>query len=440
MRPLFRFVGYVSFAMASAAWMLACTGDDTDVGPRPKSDAGLPDATVSGDAASDAAREATIDAGPPPTRAFVTLNNTSTSELVVVDPTTLAVQGRLTFPGFIGATYSTGNPTPFLLMQSADIVAQLDPREPWKIASSWNVRLSDRPDGGYSYADPAAVIVVGSKAYVPRYTRNTIAVLDLTQPADAGAPAKTIDLTGLRDGADSDAVVDMTAAAYVPSKNLVYVLIGNVDRNRVINNGFNILCTAAKPSIVAIDPATDQVVSLGGSAPGGGIALSGYNPVLGAPLLYEAAQDRLLVLQAGCNVDLDGGAGPMTRREVEAVSLTTKTTSVALDLNAEGFPGGMIPVSPGRAIVSFFGDARIWDTATSSLGPSIAGAPDLFASDGRGALIGPRTTFLADGGSLLELVRLPFGDAGALDGGVVVPGPFTDPSGFPGGAEVWPTP
>src|SRR5262249_31057735 len=160
-----------------------------------------------------------------------------------------------------------------------------------------------------------------SKAYVPRYTRNALTVLDLTQVADAGAPLKTIDLSAFRDSADTDGVVDMTAAVYVPAKKLVFLLLGNVDRNRVINNGFNILCTTAKPSIIAIDPTTDQVANLGGTGPGGSIELAGYNPVLGAAMIYEAAQDRLLVLQAGCNVDVDGGAGAMTRREVEAVSL-----------------------------------------------------------------------------------------------------------------------
>jgi hypothetical protein len=101
----------------------------------------------------------------------------------------------------------------------------------------------------------------------------------------------------------------------------------------------------------------------------------------------------------------------------------------------------MAPSGPGRAVIGFYGveDAHIWDTSSSALGPTVTGAPDIFASDGKGALIGPRTTYLADGGSVLELVRVPLADGGA-DAAVVVPNPFSDPTGFPGGVEVWPTP
>lgn len=448
MRGLSSFWALV-LAYTSGAFVLACGGDDDYDDPKPAKDAGqAPDSTVSDggteaalDASSDApATDAPSEAAPPPARALVSWNNGTTSELVVVDPTTLAVQGRLTFPGFIGATYSWGLSDPYLLMQSADVVAKLDRDRPWIVKSSWSVRLDDRADGGYAYADPAAIAVVGNKAYVPRYTRNALAVLDVSQTVDGGAPLKTIDLSSLADPADSDGIVDMTSAIYVPSKNRVFVLLGNVDRNRVVNNGFDILCTNAKPNLVAIDPSTDQVVSFGGNGPGGGIQLSGYNPVLGPPMIYEPGPDRLLVLSAGCNVEqADGGAGPITRRRVEAVSLTAKTTSTALDLDANGFPGALVPFGPGRAVVGFFGDARVWDTQSSTLGPSIAGAPDLFAHDGRGALVGPRTDYLADGGTEVKVVRILVGDAGAIDASSLA-NPFTDPNGFSGGVEVWPTP
>jgi len=51
----------------------------------------------------------------------------------------------------------------------------------------------------------------------------------------------------------------MTSALYVPSKKLVYVLLGGWDKTKVATDGFTALCADSKPSIIAIDPATDQV-------------------------------------------------------------------------------------------------------------------------------------------------------------------------------------
>src|SRR5207244_480767 len=101
----------------------------------------------------------------------------------------------LRFPGFIGTTW-TNSTDPWLLEQSNDLVARLDRVEPWIVRSSWSVKGTDRPDGSPGYSDPDAVVVgAGNKAYVLRYTRNQIAVLDTTVTADAGAPSSAIDLS-----------------------------------------------------------------------------------------------------------------------------------------------------------------------------------------------------------------------------------------------------
>ena len=90
----------------------------------------------------------------------------------------------------------------------------------------------------------------------------------------------------------------MTSALYVPSKKLIYVLLGGWTRPRLRWTGFS-ACATSKPSIIAIDLATDKVVPLGGTAPGGGIALEGYSPALGNQLVYDAARDACCVLNVG---------------------------------------------------------------------------------------------------------------------------------------------
>src|SRR5438045_2081823 len=83
----------------------------------------------------------------------------------------------------------------------------------------------DDGGGGTSYADPVAVVMGPSgKAYVPRFHRNKLAVIDIAQPAaDAAAPVKTIDFSSYLDPADRDGNVDMAGAVYVASQQRLYV-------------------------------------------------------------------------------------------------------------------------------------------------------------------------------------------------------------------------
>lgn len=433
-------VGAVALvSSASATWLVACSDDALYSEPEPRRGGSAPEGAPDG-SVFDAG-----DAAPRPQHLLLSMNNTSTSELVAFNLRTNQVDGRLTYPGFIGTTFTAGD-APFLLQQAADVVAKLDALEPWKVRSTWNVRLTDQPDGGDNYSDPVAAIVAGAgKGYVLRYTRNAIAVIDTNQVADGGAPTKTIDLASLLQPEDGDGIVEMTGGVFVPSKNRVYVLLGNLDRRRVSSDGFTILCTTAAPTLIAIDPTTDSVVSLGGTGPGGGIKLLGYNPPLGIPLTYDAAQDRLLVMHAGCNEPAgDGGAGPVTRRQVEQISLATGAVQTLLNLNASPYPLSFTMAGAGRAIVGFFGEARVWDMTSTSLGAAIVGAPDGFAYDGKGNLIGPRAITTDAGKSyVVQVTSMSGGDAGDADAGahqIISQNPFTDPSGFIGGVEMWPRP
>jgi hypothetical protein len=418
-------------APALALW--ACTGDD-DVF-RPSDARTLDSGTVdrAAPAMDGAAPLACGDAGAAPPRVLLVEGHPGTSELAAVNMTTKSVDGRLTFDGGYGVTSSAGT-DPYLLAGETDIVTRLDAREPWKAVGSWNVHGDDATPNGDPNANPVGLVQVScSKAYVLRYNRNKIAIIDPSRP---GTVNGYIDLGALHEAADPN-MVEMTSAVYVPAKKRVYVLLGNVDFTTFVKvNGIGkLVCRSLKPSIVAIDVDTDKVVSLGGTALGGGIALEGYNPAAN-PLVYDAALDRLLVLQGGCNVDRgDAGPGDMIRRRVEEVDLATGTVKTLLPLDDREFPSSLAFVSKEQAAIAFFFDGYHWDTTKPALGEAIAGGIDIIATDGRGGFVGTRQPFIDGGPGPLQVVTVPAGDAGST---VVYENPFTRTGGYVAGIEAWP--
>ncbi len=451
-----RFVFAAALAVCSAA-LAGCGGDDITGTPDgggpgreggfdayvPPVDAGR-DASGEGSTPSDGGAEGSVDGGdasPPPERLLLSANNMSTSELVVVGVASGQVDGRLTYPGFIGTTSSLG-PAPFLLEQAVDVVAELDPAQPWVVDASWNVALNDAVDGGSAYSDPDDVVVTAAnKAYVLRYTRNEIAVLDVSMAADGGAPTGTIDLSSLVQPADTDGVVEMTAGAYDATRHLLYVVLGNIDRNTVVPPTYDLLCTSTVSSVVAVDTMTDQLASLGGTAPGGGIALAGFDPIFGGTV-YDAANDRLLIDEAGCNPPpsgADAGPGPVTKRAVEQVPLGGGAPSVLLDLSAQGFPSELVYIDATHAVLGFdsYGpETATWDPTSAAIGPLVPNAPDWFAYDGAGNLLGTRAD-MTDAGSSLDVVRVRLADGTST---TLLSNPFSMPGGFVSGVELWPHP
>jgi|HubBroStandDraft_1064217.scaffolds.fasta_scaffold00177_30 hypothetical protein len=403
--------------------------------------------SLDGPSGLDGGTEASADGGAPPPRLLLSYNGSNTSELVAFGLQSKAVDGRLTYPGFIGTTYVTPT-SPWLMEQASDVVALLDPMQPWVIRSSWNVALNDEADSGFaeSYSDPDGVVVgAGSKAYVLRYTRNLIAVIDSSVVADGGAPLRTIDLSSQLQ-AGGDGYVEMTAGWYDATNQRVYVLLGNINRGDVACNGYCQLCSSTSPTIVAIDTTTDTLVPLNGDAGTGdagvvssGYVLQGYDPAFGAsPMVYDAANNRLLVLETGCNmVGGDGGAGALVKREVEAVSLVDGSTQMLLDLTAAAFPEALFYMDPHHVILQL-DTAYLWDPTTTTLGPAIPNAPDSFSLDGQGNLLGVTQNYSPDGGPAgISVLSVSSGD-----GGVTILGqnPFSLTNGFIGGAQVWPAP
>jgi len=441
----------------SSAGLMAC-GDDTVLAPQ---DAG-PDASTLADAAgtdtglADGA-EATDSslggdgdaAAPPPTRLLLSYNGFGgQAELVSFALASKSVDGRFVYPDSLGGMTVTTPTNPWLLEQGLDIVDRLDPLQPWVVRSSWNVALGDyAADAGYSspYSDPMGVIVgAGSKAYVLRYTRNLIAVIDTSSVVDGGAPLKTIDLSGQLQ-AGGDGYVEMTAGWFNPANGWVYVLLSNIDR---FNVSTYLGCSNTSPTIVAIDTSTDQLVSLGGDAgadAGGGIVLPGFDPFGPTTMVYDPPNNRLLVLEDGCNqTTTDGGEGALVRREIDALSFSDGSVTKLLDLTANPFPVGLYYIDQHHVIVQL-DTAYMWDPATTTLGAAIPNAPQAFDVDGLGNLVGVSQTFGSDGGATGWSIT-----SVSADGGVTVLG-SQDPfyvdggsagdlfaSGYVAGAQLWP--
>lgn len=430
--------------LATGAWASGCS-DDEPSGVAPDGGSG-PEVSDAGADVSDAgdARRGCGDAKGAPPRMLLSMNNVATSELVAFDIEGRKVDGRYTYDSYIGLTSSMGT-DPYLLQQEKDIVARLDAERPWEVVASWNVRGDDARDGGHPNASPNAIVVPScDKGYVLRYNRNAIAVIDTNEIVEAGPPSSFLDLSSLLQADDGDGNVEPTAAVYVPSRGRIYALLANIDLGRVALDGYTALCASTSPTLVGIDAVTGQIVSLGGTGPGGSIALGGYNPILATGLHYDEASDRLLVMHAGCNVDDGGGvAGAITKRGVEEVDLATGQVRWLLSLDDRPFPSVFAFVDAQRAAISFFGQAFLWDPRSTSLGAEIPGGLDFFAAAGPDRFVGTRSTYLADGGrGPLELVSVPV-EGGAVDAGAVITlgqDPFTDNSGFVSAVEVWPQP
>jgi hypothetical protein len=446
----------VSSATMASAWVVGCGDDevfrDTDAGAFEGGTVPVGDSAPEVDAGDAAVPSTCGNSTGAPQRLLLTINNFAppASEVVAFNIADKKVDGRFAFAGSLGQTSSLGS-DPFVVEQASDVVARMNAQRPWEPVATWSVAGDDAVDGGPNAQPVAVVVPTCTKGYVLRFNRNKIAVIDTTQVADAGADAGAtegyVDLSSLVQADDKDGLVDMTAAYYVASKKRIYVLLGNYDRTTVGPPDYTLLCKNTTASIIAIDATTGQLVNLGGTAPGGGIALPGYNPVVGTPMAYDAARDRLLVYQGGCStLPVGGGFATVSKREVDEVDLATGKTKTLVTLNDKGFPGSFVYMDGNRAALTFFfpNQTFFWNPTQPVLSAEIPGSLDYVTHDGKGNVIGGRRTTV-DGGAIIEVLSVPFtgGDGGTVDASAVQKlgeNPFTSNGGYLGGAEMWPRP
>lgn len=362
------------------------TGDDSGV------DGGQDAVGPTGDA---------MDAPPPgPEQLLVTFGNSAgLGQTVVMNVATKAIEGTISFTG-AGVTDARNTSALFLLEQGAHVVAKLDATKPWEVDSTWDVLGTDGPDSGNTEYNPDPVGVVvdsGTVAYVLRYERNNIAVINESMNVDAGVPSSTVSLATLVQTGDSDGVVDMTAGVYVASSKRLYVVLGNVDQNVAALYNNSTICNASLTStLTAIDTTTNTVVSLGGSGPKGSIPLTYYDPT---SMVYDAPGGRLIIVSSGCYAKpatVGGAVGDVTERGIEAVDLATGKSTSLLPLTATLFGGtfddvvtSFAYIDSTHAVVSFdSSEVYSWNPTMTTVGSVIANAPGVFAYDGNGHLLG----------------------------------------------------
>lgn len=430
-----RAVAVAAIAVAGVTVIVACTAEDETFRAAPSYvyDASTFDRAAPPTLVAEAAAPNAVcgDAGSGPPRLLVV--NRERPELAAFNLETQTVDGRYELAeAGVGLTSSVGNADPWLIDQTNDRVIRLDPREPWRPRGTWDVHGDD----GDGSSEPAVVVQVScTKAYVVRANRDRIAIIDPSQAG--GAPTGFVDLSGLRAPGDNG-TLDLSTAVWVPAKKKVFVLAGNLDR-AALAPPFGLTCTPLRPSIFAIDIATDEVVSLAGKGAAGSIELTGYAPV---SLLYDAPFDRLVALNAGCYAPPgDGSAGQLRRGAIEQVDLATGAVKTLLSLEGSLGPSGLVLLDGDHAVVTFERRAFFWNPQRAALGAEVPGGLDRVALDGLGGVVAARRRPANDGGTLgLDLLRLTFDlDAGASEvTQVFATDPFASPGGGAASLEPWP--
>ena len=420
-----------TFLVSAAALSWACSDDDPATSGTTTPDAGGTDpAATTNDAGATGL--ACGDSTGAPARALAVLGSygpraSGKNELAAVNLATGTVDGRYAYEGAFAVLAAAGT-EPYLLDETKDTVTRFDALEPWKPIATWDVRGTDGVDGGEPTANPVSLVTPScNKAYVLRYNRNAIAVIDQSQAA-GGTATKYIDLSSLAEESDGDHAVEATAAVYVAAKRRVYVLLGNLDHTLISNAGTGCPTGTLAPSLVAIDVDTDAIVSLGGTAPGGGIALAGYSPIAGSSLIYDPVGDRVLALNGGCG-------SPTERRGVDEISLATGTAKTLLSLGDADFPSTFAFLDANHAAIAFYSAGRLWDPTQATLGASIPQGIDIVATDGRGGFVATHNTTFSDGGPEVDVVTFP-GDGGAEV--LVTSNPFTVNGDYVSGLAPWP--
>jgi hypothetical protein len=416
--------GLSALVLSAAAVLIACEGDDVTEGPADGGD----DASPFDGSFPDASADGSSDSGDAgisrPPWALITIDYGSSSDLVAFSLGANAPDGVFNYASKYGGT-SIASDGPWALEQYTDFVAKMNPARPWQATATWNVK---GPDGGDfdPYADPYNVVAgPAGKDYVLRFNRNQIAVLDTTQTGTNLTPTKYIDLKMYLDPTDADGEIDMVSGAYVASQHRLYVVLANYDLYNTDPHAYFTLCGTTHSEIVAIDTDTDTLVSAadGGASPDA-VVLSGYDAI---GSVYDVSGGRLLVITSGCSdpAATDGGPpGAAHMREVDSFDIATGAATRVLDLTSVDNPTAFAKLDATHLALRLehydfsFGVVNSWDTTTSALGGVIPNAPDLFAGDGKGNLVGVTTNYYADGGSGTSIVSVNAADGGVTTLGV----------------------
>lgn len=228
------------------------------------------------------------------------------------------------------------------------------------------------PDGGTS-PNPHDVVVVpgGSKAYVPMYGVNQIAIVDVS----TGSRKGSVDLSSLMDAADTDGAVDADAGFYDPVTQRVFFTLQRIDVSTVKAPDYQLGCTGGKGLLIAVDPASDTLVDLNGGASGVGVELS----LVSGSATPDLANRRVLLPSAGCFRPEDGGSVRVLHG-VESVNLSTYTTSVLYAPTTQDFVSRLVLLGTDATALQTFDSSfttlwNLWAPSSPTLGAALTGVP-----------------------------------------------------------------
>ncbi|WP_394827768.1 hypothetical protein [Pendulispora albinea] len=361
------------------------------------------DASVTTDAGRDSA-DSGQDAGGPEYALFLGVDFSAPSpQLAAVSLGSKAVAGRLTIAGNTNVALAASGGHGFVLQRATGKLFALDPAQPWKIRAT--IGINDTVDSGPTPVNPHDVVVTaGAKAYVTRYARNTVTIID----AAAASVTGSLDLSEFVDPLDPDSLVDAQSAVYDPATKRAYFLLQRINQNPsgpfTPEDGLA-PCVEVRGQIVAVDVTNDTLVDLNGAAPGKAINLVGDNP---QALVPDFAAGRILVPDTGCFVPQDGGIGPRRGRGIEAVTLATATSSWLYQHDNLARLEGLVVADAAHAYVgltSNFSDRKwfAWNTGATTLGSELSNFPKAPFYDGKSRIIGLAAKKLDAGASDVAL-------------------------------------
>ncbi len=371
----------------------------SDAGSDAASEAAGDAADAQADAAADAvdATDATDGAAPTSWALFVASDFVTNSEVAAVDVTAGALGGRASFADGDTIVYGSGH-RGFALERTRGRVSVLGATTPWTVDRTIDLAASD--DAGVGGNPYAVVVGAGAKAYVVRYAKNAVDVVDTA----TGAVTGSVDLAAELDG-DPDGLVDAFDAAYDPTTQRLWVVLQRIDQTE-FGPGPDYVgaCAARLPRVVAIDTTSDTLVDLNGAAAGTAWELVGANP---NALVADFAHGKLWVADAGCWVAAgDAGTG-RDRRGVEALDLTSGAAGFVWQTTDLDRVSGLIVVGAGSAFVGtgYPPAWHPWDMTSSPIGAADVDVPTQPIADGAGALLGLASSPDGDGGTRLDAVR-----------------------------------
>ncbi len=278
---------------------------------------------------------------------------------------------------------SSSNGRAFALVRDKGIVKVLGVSRPWMVAR--DVVLT--PDAG-AYADnpyDVAFVPSANTAYVARYADNGLAVFN---PA-TGVVGTSVDLSPEMAASDPDGLVDVAQLLADTPSGKVFALLQRIDQF-----DYSGACLAAKPLIVAVDPASGQLTGVV-TGTQSHIELQGANP---QQMVLSPQTRKLYVVSVGCTAG--DASTTFSRRGIEEVDLATGNVRWLVQEDGSERLGALLSWNGHEGYARQGNMWFPWSATNSTLGsPSSAFAAIAPMMVAPGSLVNLATPSTGDGGT-----------------------------------------